>query len=104
MLFEDDMINDIPFFYNECSTHDVLENNRAKLILYNNSRYIYDSLNSLGKNNDAIDVGGSVACFCFSIARYLGFKNIIVIGQDLAFTDNKNMRQLYMKETPVSEC
>ena len=103
VLFEDDMINDIPFFYNECSTHDVLENNRAKLILYNNSRYIYDSLNSLGKNNDAIDVGGSVACSAFSIARYLGFKNIIVIGQDLAFTDNKKHASTVYEETPVSD-
>lgn len=103
VLFENDKINDVPFFYNTCSTHDVLEKNRSIRILYNHSWYIHESLNLLGRKNDVISVGGSVACAAFSIARYLGFKNIIVIGQDLAFTDNKKHASIVYDETPVSE-
>ena len=33
-----------------------------------------------------LDSGGSVSIEAFSLARYLGFKRIILIGQDLAFT------------------
>ena len=35
------------------------------------------------------DGGGSVATACFQIGVDLGFKNIILVGQDLAFTDKK---------------
>ena len=47
-----------------------------------------DILKKFGIENDFIDSGGSVANSAFSVARYLGFKNIILIGQDLAFTNN----------------
>lgn len=36
-----------------------------------------------------LETGGSVANNCFSLAQYCGFKTIILIGQDLAYTDNK---------------
>lgn len=36
------------------------------------------------------DGGGSVGTVCFSIGIRLGFKTIILIGQDLAFTDKKS--------------
>lgn len=36
-----------------------------------------------------LDTGGSVANNCFSVARYLGFQKIILIGQDLAYPENK---------------
>ena len=103
VLFEDDRINDIPFFYTNYSTYDVLCNNRAGRILYNERKFIYDGLKKIGKDSDIINVGGSVACAAFAIAAHLGFKNIIVIGQDLAFTDNKKHASVVYDETPVSE-
>ncbi|MCI8669504.1 MAG: motility associated factor glycosyltransferase family protein [Lachnospiraceae bacterium] len=36
-----------------------------------------------------LETGGSVANNCFSLAQYCGFKTIILIGQDLAYTNNK---------------
>lgn len=36
-----------------------------------------------------IESGGCVSADAFQLARYLGFKTIIFIGQDLAFTDSK---------------
>lgn len=36
-----------------------------------------------------LDTGGSVANNCFSFARYLGFKKIILMGQDLAYPEHR---------------
>ncbi len=36
-----------------------------------------------------LETGGSVSNNCFSLAQYCGFKTLILIGQDLAFTNNK---------------
>lgn len=36
-----------------------------------------------------LETGGSVANSAFTLIRKLGFKNIILVGQDLAFTDGK---------------
>jgi len=46
---------------------------------------------SAAKLNDKvhIDIGGSVACSAFATAYMLGANPIILIGQDLAFTDGK---------------
>lgn len=42
-----------------------------------------------GTNVEYFDGGGSVATVSFHIGIRLGFKRIIIIGQDLAFTDRK---------------
>ena len=103
VLFENDMINNIPFFYSVHATYDAICNNRKARILYNNSGYMSDILKKFGIENDFIDSGGSVANSAFSVARYLGFKNIILIGQDLAFTNNKKHASVVYDEKPISE-
>lgn len=42
-----------------------------------------------GHSVEYFDGGGSVGTVCFQIGVRLGFKTIILIGQDLAFTDRK---------------
>lgn len=42
-----------------------------------------------GSEVDYFDGGGSVGTVCFQIGVELGFQTIIIIGQDLAFTDRK---------------
>lgn len=42
-----------------------------------------------GKNIEYFDGGGSVGTVCFHLGVRLGFKTIILIGQDLAFTNRK---------------
>ena len=46
-------------------------------------------LEKYGKKTYAVESGGSVACTAFSIVRNFGFKNIILMGQDLAYPNNK---------------
>lgn len=42
--------------------------------------------------------GGSVACSAFSLVYKLGFSRIILVGQDLALTDNKTHADGTFKE------
>jgi hypothetical protein len=42
------------------------------------------------QSKGTVEQGGSVAHLCFSLAKHLGCKPIIMIGQDLALTDNKS--------------
>lgn len=103
ILFEDDRVNDMYLCYSVHGTYDVIKKNRKKKILYNNMRYIYNLLNNLGIETGLIDVGGSVANSAFSIARYLGFKDIIVIGQDLAFTNDKKHASVVYDDGGINE-
>lgn len=50
------------------------------------SEGISDSL--YGENLERIDMGSSVANVCVSLAHYMGCNPIVMIGQDLAFTNN----------------
>ncbi len=43
-----------------------------------------------GKTLEGFPVGGSVATLAFSLACYLGFRTIIFVGQDLAYTNNRS--------------
>lgn len=43
-----------------------------------------------GKELPSASSGGSVACSGFSVLYRMGFKTIILVGQDLAYTDNKS--------------
>ena len=53
--------------------------------------YIYDIYKRYaGVEVSALDTGGSVANNAFSLARYLGFKTIILVGQDLAFAGEQS--------------
>ena len=103
ILFEDDRVNDMYLCYSVHGTYDVIKKNRKKKILYNNMAYLYKMLEELGVDTGIIDVGGSVANSAFSIARYLGFKDIIVIGQDLAFTNDKKHASVVYDDGGINE-
>ncbi len=44
------------------------------------------SIKTIGYALSGVPTGGSVSTSAFSVASYLGFKKIILVGQDLAFT------------------
>lgn len=44
------------------------------------------SVKTIGYSLTGIPTGGSVSTSAFSVAYYLGFKKIVLVGQDLAFT------------------
>ncbi|MFQ6343074.1 motility associated factor glycosyltransferase family protein, partial [Campylobacter sp. VTCC 70190] len=74
----------------ECATHpsmvEDLKNLNCMLVL--RARHLYErfNLNDFGY----IDTGTHVSHFSYTLALTLGFKNIIMIGQDLAFDEEGN--------------
>ncbi|MFD3162291.1 6-hydroxymethylpterin diphosphokinase MptE-like protein, partial [Campylobacter jejuni] len=69
----------------ECATHpNVVRSLNAEncmIVLRNKALYQRFNLNDFGY----IDTGTHVSHFSYTLALALGFKNIIIIGQDLAF-------------------
>ncbi|EAJ1441817.1 motility associated factor glycosyltransferase family protein [Campylobacter jejuni] len=74
----------------ECATHpNVVRSLKAEncmIILRNKALYQRFNLNDFGY----IDTGTHVSHFSYTLALALGFKNIIMIGQDLAFDEEGN--------------
>ncbi|EPQ9628913.1 motility associated factor glycosyltransferase family protein [Campylobacter coli] len=74
----------------ECATHpNVVRSLKAEncmIILRNKALYQRFNLNDFGY----IDTGTHVSHFSYTLALALGFKNIIMIGQDLAFDKEGN--------------
>ena len=73
-----------PMFVSAEANPEVIKMNTAKKIFFG------DDLNlrkwkGINKNAMSINGAGSVATATFEIARYLGAKTIILVGQDLAF-------------------
>lgn len=91
-LFEDERLAGYPFVVDTCCIPAITERNQNRL-------FFLDSVGFAGyteiikkKSKEGLGVlmsGGSVATSAFELAQYLGFKNIILIGQDLAYTGGK---------------
>lgn len=89
-LVEEDRIRDVPVIAPILANTEILERQRGKKIFYFDGtmlpRIIYMMA---GKVLYAVNTGGSVACSGFSLLYKMGFSTIILVGQDLAYTDNK---------------
>ncbi|EAK5198901.1 motility associated factor glycosyltransferase family protein [Campylobacter jejuni] len=74
----------------ECATHPnivrSLNAENCMIVLRNKALYQRFNLNDFGY----IDTGTHVSHFSYTLALALGFKNIILIGQDLAFDEEGN--------------
>ncbi len=86
-LFKHDKIKDVPMVASHSANHKVLELQEAKRFYFgDSSQYIsYICRKYSGISLHGLESGGSVANNAFSLAQYLGFKTIILVGQDLAF-------------------
>lgn len=75
-----------PIFAAFTANNKILELNKGKKIwIVNTSQFLY----TLYKKNNVVvkefGIGGSVATAAFSIARTIGLKKIVLVGQDLAY-------------------
>ncbi len=74
----------------ECTTHpnvvQKLKSENCMIVLRDKALYQRFNLNDFGY----IDTGTHVSHFSYTLALALGFKNIIMIGQDLAFDEKGN--------------
>lgn len=89
ILFEDERIRNIPMVVCGQSRCEIYRNQTGPLFVFADNVFTLRFYNDFGKQISTLKTGGSVANSAFSLARFLGFINIILVGQDLAFTDNK---------------
>ena len=87
--FQDERIKGLPVFLSTISSASMLEAlDVFEPLYFMNTASYYDYLISkTGHHFLNLDVGGSVATVLFLLAIELGFRTIIIIGQDLAFTN-----------------
>lgn len=86
----DDQYLDIPMIVCLQSNADVLEKYRGKRFYsYNFDKSFYNIYQKEDYMEICLDSGGSVANDAFSFLVKCGFKNIIFIGQDLAYSNTK---------------
>ncbi|BCN32550.1 motility associated factor glycosyltransferase family protein [Anaeromicropila herbilytica] len=84
--FEDERCNSIPLFCLIEANKYILEKHKSRKIFYNTNYFITKFYEKLEKKVINLNSGGSVATGAFSICASLGFKKIILIGQDLAYS------------------
>lgn len=91
VLFMCSEFSDIPMFV--CSN-----SNRELWAIHSGKRFYFDEPNSYmsnlhktikGDGMQPLETGGSVANNAFSAIQVLGFKKIIMVGQDLAYPNNR---------------
>lgn len=90
-LFTDERLKDIPFLADVDLNTEVLEYVKPKMlfVLTADDNKTWSRLfERAGVENVTVDGGGSVATSAIANLVQWGFKKIILIGQDLAFTDN----------------
>jgi hypothetical protein len=63
-------------------------NNNKNIIYFNLEGYAERLFGKINKNSGILNSGGSVATGAFSVCETLGFKRIILVGQDLAYSGN----------------
>lgn len=88
-LFTDDRLNELPFVVAGFSLPMIVRKNRSRVFFvegYGSEIFGRTIEEQTGTKLGKLETGGSVATDAFSLAVRLGFKRIILVGQDLAFT------------------
>lgn len=90
-LVEIDGAEKIPVIAPATALYKIMDRQQAKKLFYYDGYalpYAVYFINN--KSLPDVSTGGSVACSGFSLLHKLGYETIILVGQDLAFTDNKS--------------
>lgn len=103
-LVEQEEAKEIPLLAKLNSTKGMLDYHTGKKFFINDGfRYAAELFAINGKRLEGLPSGGSVATLAFSLACHLGFRKIIFVGQDLAYTDNKSHADGTFKEEMPEE-
>ena len=90
-LTEIEGAENIPVIAPATAKYALINRQKAKKIFYYDGYELPAHIYKLnGKEMPSTSTGGSVACSGFSALYRMGFKTIILVGQDLAYTDNKS--------------
>lgn len=90
--FTDERVKEIPIAVSLQSDYRALDiiGDVKPIYLSAENGYYHKLFEEKGRKMVWLEGGGSVATVCFRMALTLGFKTIILIGQDLAFTQEKS--------------
>lgn len=90
-LVEIDEIREVPVIAPVVANYDIIKKQRGKKIFYYDGRIMpFMAYAAAGKTFPDVSSGGSVACSGFSLLYKMGFDTIILVGQDLAYTEDKS--------------
>jgi len=90
VLYADERIQRIPVLYTVDSKYELTKLHQGHRFYYHSDyRFINEIWNKYHKNYMMLETAGSVANDAFAFVRKAGFKTIILIGQDLAYTGDK---------------
>lgn len=90
-LVEQEEAKEIPLLVKLTSTKGMLDYHTGKKFFINERfRYVHRLFEMNGKCLEGFPVGGSVATLAFSLVCHLGFRKIIFVGQDLAYTNHRS--------------
>lgn len=95
----------LPVVSNSVARYELLDRQKGKKIFFFDG---YQLPLDLYLENDKmlynVAIGGSVACSGFSLLYKMGFETVILVGQDLAYTDNKSHADsTFQEKMPVEE-
>lgn len=86
VLFKNDKFKYIPIALAMNSNKDVVKLNKAKHFYeIDEQSYLKKMLDDIGKDTIQLPTGGSVATSALALLHEMGFKTIILVGQDLAY-------------------
>ncbi len=83
--FEDVRCYNIPLFCVLEAKNEFMDKHKGRKIWFRGSVYMYDLYSKFNKKFPDYNSGGSVATAAFSTCVFMKFKNIIFVGQDLAY-------------------
>lgn len=90
-IVETEQAKSLPMLTKVTAAHSIMDYHTGKKFFYNEGyQYVHKLFQMNGKTIEGFPTGGSVATLAFSLACHLGFRKIIFVGQDLAYTDHKS--------------
>lgn len=102
-LLDDPSCFNYPIFSHFDSKNEILEMNKGKKIWIDCSDFWAFLYKKYNIEIRYAPVGGSVATTAFNIARILGFKRVVLIGQDLAFSGDVTHAGRYMDNADINQ-
>ena len=102
-LYNDDRISKLPLLINFNAIYEFpIIHSGKRFYFHTEFPFINQIWDKYGKNYLKIETAGSVANDAFSFLRFIGFKHIIMIGQDLAYTGDKIHSRDTYEESVIS--
>ncbi|MCI5620231.1 MAG: DUF115 domain-containing protein [Lachnospiraceae bacterium] len=99
-FFADVDIQGIPFYFSCSSKQQLISSHKGRHFYDLAPNDLFDSLAKEVSDNEFVSLGsgGSVSTVAFSLALYLGFRTIVFVGQDLAFTGGQSYNKSLVKD------